>query len=209
MRNIIARRYEQAGATVIVAENGFIGRAPCGGKMYALALGHHNGLGSWRVGEADRFKTLGVELKPWRATGENILILAQRGIGEPGVAMPRDWAATVHRRLSRVTSRPIRLRAHPGLLRTPLEPELENVHAVVTWASGAAIKAIAAGIPCFHELPGWIGAGAARLGIDKIEKPFLGDRTEMFHRLAWAQWSADEIASGEPFKWLLASPSMK
>jgi hypothetical protein len=75
----------------------------------------------------------------------------------------------------------------------------------VTWGSGAAIKAIAAGIPVFHELECWIGAEAATFGINDLEHPFLGDRHLMFHRISWAQWTAEELASGEPFRWLLPS----
>ena len=205
LRHQIAHSYESAGAKVIVAENGYIGRAPDGGKMYALARSHHNGRGHWQVGGDERFAALGVELKPWRERGEHILILAQRGFGEPGVAMPRDWPDKVKRRLRGVTARPVRLRAHPGLLRTPLEPDFENVHACVTWGSGAAIKAIAAGVPVFHELPGWIGAPAARFGLDRIEDPFLGDRLPMFRRLAWAQFSAKEIETGEPIRRCLSA----
>jgi hypothetical protein len=76
----------------------------------------------------------------------------------------------------------------------------------VTWGSGAAIKAIAAGIPVFHELKCWIGAEAAQFGIEDLEHPFLGDRHLMFHRLSWAMWTSEELESGEPFRWLLPSP---
>lgn len=133
-------------------------------------------------------------------------MLLQRGIGEQGVAMPHEWRLDIERRLKAVTKRPIVIRGHPGIDgAAPTEPDFRNVHAVVTWASGAAIKAIAAGVPVFHEFDRWIGAPAARFGIDKIEEPYLGDRLPMFRRLAWAQWTAAEIAKGEPFECLLRS----
>jgi hypothetical protein len=75
----------------------------------------------------------------------------------------------------------------------------------VTWGSGAGIKSIVAGIPVFHEMPNWIGAPAAKLGLDDIEQPFLGDRQPMLNRLAWAQWDLDEIASGEAISWVCRS----
>src|SRR5687768_9343697 len=74
-----AQRYERAGAAVIVAENGWIGRARDGGKLYALARDHHNGAGRWVEGQEDRWARCGVELQPWRSDGESILVLAQRG----------------------------------------------------------------------------------------------------------------------------------
>lgn len=198
-----ARRYEQAGAAVVVAENGWIGRASDGGKLYALCRDQHNGAGRWHVGSEDRWSRLGVELKPWRPDGRHILVLAQRGIGPDGVAMPHGWPEHVASRLRRVTDRPIKVRRHPGVEKTPLEPDLEDCFACVTWASGAAVKALAAGVPVFHEMKDWIAAPAARFGIDAIEQPFLGERLPMFQRLAWAQWSIDEIATGEPFRCLL------
>ncbi|BCH33146.1 hypothetical protein MesoLjLc_50760 [Mesorhizobium sp. L-8-10] len=198
-----ARRYEAAGARVLVAENGFIGKDRRGHQLYALALGHHLGAGTWKEGPADRWAQLGIDLAPWRNGGEEIVILPQRGIGEPGVTMPKDWTGDVVRRIRAVTCRPVRVRPHPGRERTDPFEDLKNAWAAVTWASGAGIKALIAGVPMFHEMPSWIGAPAAKFGISDIESPFVGDRLPMLRRLAWAQWTVDEIESGEPFAWLL------
>lgn len=207
--DVHARRFEAAGATVIVAENGFVGKDAGGHKLYAMCLGHHLGRGTWRVGEADRWTPLGIELKPWRTTGTHILVLAARGIGERGVAQPRSWPTDIAARLAKVTKRPIKVRLHPGIqlrLNDAVMPplDLEDCWACVTWGSGAGIKSTIAGVPVFHELDGWIGAGAARFGIEDLEAPFMGDRLPMLRRMAWAQWSAAEIATGEPIKWLLS-----
>lgn len=205
-----AQRFERAGAKVIVAENAWIGKDASGHKLYAMCLNHHNGAGTWRVGESDRWSTFGIALKPWRADGEHILVLPARGIGEPGIAQSRTWIDDVTRRMATKTKRPVRVRVHPGIklrlndaVLPPLEPDLANCWAVVTWASGAAIKALVAGIPVFYEMPKWIGTDAARQGIEDIEHPFLGDRLPMLQRMAWAMWGSDEIATGKPIKWLL------
>jgi hypothetical protein len=207
-----ARRFESVGARVIVAENGWIGKDRGGHKLYALCLAHHNGAGTWRVGEADRWEAGGYSCRPWRApTGSgHILVLPQRGIGERAISQPPGWTHDVVRRLRRVTGRPIRVREHPGrklklndAVLPPLNPDLEGAWACVTWGSGAGIKALVAGVPVFYEMPKWIGADAAKRGIAEIENPFLGDRLPMLRRLCWAQWSAEEIATGEPIKWLL------
>jgi hypothetical protein len=145
-------------------------------------------------------------LKPWRESGKHIVIIASRGIGEPGVAQPRQWLNDAYAKLQRVTKRPIKVRNHPGDSNADMSADLAGAHAVVTWASGGAIKAIAAGIPAFYGLKHWVGAKAASNDLAAIETPFLGDRLPMFRRLAWAQFTADEIATGWPIKRLLEMP---
>lgn len=99
----------------------------------------------------------------------------------------------------------VRIRQHPGerLPKVPLDMELANAYAVIAWASGGALKAIAQGVPVFYGLPQWIGKDAAKPLCEGVERRFLGDRLPMFERLAWAMWSTDELETGEPFKCLL------
>ena len=203
IRDHYAKQYEAIGAKVIVAENGWIGKTQNGGKLYSLALGWHNGLGQWKVGVPDRWPLLNTRLDPWRSAGDHILVLPSRGIGAPGIGMPREWPLQIVKRLRKQTKRPIKIRPHPGDKNADMTDDLRNCHAVVTWGSGAAVKAIAAGVPAFYELKNWIGAAAARPLGDDLEQPFLGDRLPMFQRLAWCSWTADEISTGEPFLWLL------
>ena len=199
--NDTANRYELAGCPVIICEHGWIGE-----DTYAVALSQHNGLGHWHVGEESRWPGFGIDTKPWRESGDHILVIPQRGMGVPPVAMPRDWSERTVNWLKGITDRPIRVR-NPKHRRTPLEPEFENCHAVVTWASGAGIKAIVAGIPVFYEMLNWIGWPAARFtpATPNIENPYLGERNTMLHSLSWAMWKDTEIATGEPFRCVLQS----
>lgn len=187
--------YEKAGGIVLIAENGYIG------STKAIARSFHNGAGTWYQGEEDRWAKLGIELAPWREDGDHILVLPQRGMGSPGVAMPRNWLASVLLHLSNVTKRPVRVRKHPGQNQCiSLEDDLKGAWAAVTWGSGAGIKSIVAGVPVFHTMGKWIGASAATTNLSDIENPYLGDRLPMLQRLAWAQWTLPEIESGEPFR---------
>ena len=90
-----------------------------------------------------------------------------------------------------------------GLERAPRQPGLEaalvDCHAVVTWASAIAARALVAGVPVLYEAPSLICAGACRRGINGIEAPRYSDRLPALERLAWAQWSLAEIESGLPF----------
>lgn len=201
----ICREFYEVEALVLVAENPWIkANGAKRGGMVALCRDHHNGAGWWPVGEANRWDSFGVELFPWRTRGERVLILPQRGYGEVGVAMPSAWTQNVVGRISQFTTRSTTVRPHPGLYR-PKEPDFSKTWCAVTWASGAAIKALVAGVPVFYEMKNWVGSLAATYGVRDIERPFLGDRLPMFQRLAHAQWFLDEIESGCPFDRFLST----
>lgn len=199
-----AERFESAGRPVFVAENGYLGNDFAGGRWYALSLNQHNGAGFWKVGGPERWDSLGKTLPPWRCTGSEVVILPQRGIGPRGVAMPLEWPQRTLERL-RKYGFPVRIRPHPGIGPcVPLLEDLADAKAVVTWGSGAALKALMAGVPTFADMPGWIGSGASLPVLDLINARYQRHgRTAMFRRLAWAMWRLDEIANGAAFAWLL------
>jgi hypothetical protein len=198
-----ADTYEKAGAKVIVAENGYLGREWRTQRWFALALNRHNGAGTWRIGGPERWDGWNVELAPWRKDGDHILVLPVNPVGSPPVRQPDDWLPKTLELLKRATKRPVRVRKHPGDLppKVSLERDLEGAWCAATWGSGAGIKAIARGIPVFHGCREWIGALAASTGND-FERPYSPDRLPMFRRLAWSIWSAPEVGSGEAFRWL-------
>lgn len=199
-----ADRFERGGGRVIVCENGHLGKTWRDGSWYAMAGGHHGGAGCWGYGGPERWDGWNVELAPWRADGSEIVILAQRGIGEPGVRSPRDWAETTQRRLPGS-----RVRPHPGKggPSVPLEHDLRNARAVVTWHSAAAASALLLGVPVFYDCPSWLGAraGLPLAALLSGAEPKRDDaaRLDMFRNLAWGMWQIDEIKSGVAFNHLL------
>lgn len=180
-----AQRYEAEGLPVLVTENASWGKWFAGDRWYTIARNRHNTAGCFTVGGNERWDSLGVDLKPWRTSGETV-ILAQRGIGSPPTAMPYGW----HR------AQKGRLRLHPGRNKDaiPLEVDLANAGKVITWGSGAALVALAMGIPVESHMPNWIGEQ------DNTDE----GRLAMFRRLAWAQWTLDEIEDGTAFARLLS-----
>ena len=179
----VARQYEARGLPVIVAENAAWGNEFAGQQWYSLARGMHNIAGRFPVGDGERFDRLNVDLASWRNGGERV-VLPQRGIGPAGVAMPRHWPAAQRGRV----------RSHPGTRACmPIEQDLANAGEVVTWGSGAAIKALMWGIRVESHMPNWIAEQ------DNTD----AGRLAMLRRLAWAQWTLQEIESGEPFERLI------
>lgn len=195
-----AQRFERAGAKVLVAENGYLGKMWRGSKWFALAVGHHAGAGWWPDGGSGRWDDWKVELAEWRYGPGDRVVFAQRGIGEPGIASPGGWA---ERMASAVGGR---VRQHPGPNMPPvsLADDLASAEACFTWNSSAALLALMMGVPVFYAHALWIGAQA---GLHVTEWPAVpkrndGDRLAMFRRLAWAQWTADEVRAGVPFVYL-------
>jgi hypothetical protein len=193
------RRWKAAGARVLVAENGLLGKTWRGGEWFSLArdevalsggIVHYGGSARW-----DDWQ---VPLAPWRSGGADTVILAQRGIGSPGVRSPDGWAENVRARIGG------RIRQHPGLTPgIPLEQDLQHASAVVTWSSSAAVQALAMGVPVWHEHPQFFGAAAAQpLSHWGRAEPLRSDdcRLEVFRRVAWAMWTLDEIRTGEPIR---------
>jgi hypothetical protein len=187
----LAKQFESAGANVLVAENGYMGKSHAGNVWYALSRDQHNGAGRWPCSNGDRYRYYGQELKPYRNVGKEVVALPQRGIGPAGVAMPNGWELNLPVKC--------RTRMHPGVRDcVPLLDDLKSAIYVITWGSGAAIKAMAEGIPVFYEFKNWIAKdGATHISKANFEIPQKPDRQKAFEKIYDAMWTLDEIESGE------------
>lgn len=215
----IANRFEAAGAKVLVAENGYLGKGgstpkfdvhphgPGPDDYYALAVGGHNGSGRWPAGSAKRWDALEIELKPRCEDGEKILVCPSRVFGRPDMTMPFDWVKRVTAELKaiNITGLSIIVREHPGNDRPQrsLSEDLKGAIGVVIWASSAGIHALISGVDVIAYAPYWIMNPEGHQGIPWT-KHFARGVPADFHRLASAQWTVREIESGEPFEALKA-----
>lgn len=199
----LATAYERRGKPVLVVENGYAGVQ----KRFAISYNYHNVLSPKMKFECyPRVSPL--NYAPWPGErGDRVLVLPQRGIGPKGVAMPCTWLEDVTKRLESLTDRQIEVRPHPGTDKTgeTLYEALSRAHVVVTWGSGAAIKAALNGIPVLYELPLWAGGKVGVRGLTEqgIESPTLPSCQEFVSDLTWMQWTAAEVAEGLPFWRLL------
>lgn len=184
-----ASKFESHDMKVLVAENASWGNEFAGDQWYHIAATHHNTTGRFPVGGAERWDRLGVSLEPFRVGSGETVILPQRGIGSDPVRMPRMWPKKMQAKTG------FRVRKHPGMRQAvALQHDLRGCSRVITWGSGAAIKALMWGIKVESHMPNWIGEQ------DNTEE----GRLRMFRELAWAQWRIEEISDGEPFARLLA-----
>lgn len=206
-----SRTFEAAGGRVLVVENGYFGRDERGQKLYALHLGMLHGFGKWPRGGPERLDALGLLalFASWRTSGREVVVLAQRGIGvDPVRSTPQD-AEVVATRVRITTGLPVRVRRHPGdhEPEVPLAEDLRDALYVVTHTSAAGLHAMMIGVPCVTTAPWWLGLPAAKYvppessAWPKTPDELVRDdaaRLATFQRIAWAQWTVDEISTGEP-----------
>lgn len=200
----MADSWERQGGTVLVCENGYIGKDEEDRQYYAISVHGHNGSGWFPVGAEDRFSKLNINLQEWRTEGEHILVCGQRGIGTTEMASPPNWHDDMARNLRKITDRPVKVRLHPGnhAPAVPLSDDLRNCWACIIWSSGSGVQSLVKGIPVYVDAPHWICECAA-VDADEFHAvaPMTDDGARMkeMHRMAWGQRSVVEIESGEPF----------
>lgn len=183
-----ARIFSDLELPVIVVENATWGNWFAGQKWYTMARDYHNLAGRFPVGGNERWDSLEIDLAPFRQEGETV-ILPSRGIGPSLHRMPANW-------LERMRSQYpyARVRQHPGKNpKKELMDDLRDSARVVTWGSGAAVKALMWGCAVDSWMPGWIGE------CENNE----ASRLAMLRRLAWGQVTMPEIESGEAFERVL------
>lgn len=202
--------WERAGGTVIVCENGYLGRDALGQQFYAISVHGHNGSGWFPIGDSDRFCKLGVEVEPYKPFGEFLMVRGQRGIGPPAVASPPNWHDEMGRTLRGGQRLPVKIFPHPGNVdpKPTHDDDLRRAQALVIWSSAMGVRALTLGTRVFYDSPHWIcaeagtpvrGAVAADTKEDAWGDSFDIARYKALHKMSWGQRSVAEIESGEPF----------
>jgi hypothetical protein len=217
-----SHRHRRAGGLVLVMENGSIPVIK-GERFWQLAWDGHNGSGTHRTGGPERWHDWGLDITPWRTDGDHILICAQRGVrdNDPEITHPSDWPDRVIRKIRGYTNRPILYRPHPGAprkpclprrdwagltvcdAREPLKTQLRGCWAAVVYTSSAATECLLSGVPVFYDGPNIAMREAASQDFSQINNPRLPDRQGAFERMAWCQWSSDELSNGKAWRWLV------
>jgi len=159
------------------------------------------------------------ELKPWRQTGEHILVLCQRPKGFNMFIDQDNWLEQIIDRIRQYSFRPIHVRMHPGdgtrfkqidrikkrwgdsvVVDTcaNIRESLTNCWCTVGINSTPNVVAAIEGIPGYIEDPvhSW-AADVAFTDLSLIEDPPMMNRSEWIHKIANIHWSNDEVKSGK------------
>lgn len=201
------QRFREQGHSVLVMERGYVGDRQAWTSLAWNGLNNRGTVARIPDDGGERFERhhRGL-LEPWNPAGDYILLVGQVSdamsiLDEQGLA---DWYAT---QASRDWRAPVRFRPHPHahviapVREVPGAPAIEGIFRdvirraskVVTLNSSAAVDALMAGKPTEALDAGSMAWPCVVEGVD---------RQKWAHRLAWRQWSADEIASGFAFDYV-------
>ena len=225
MRNYkqIWQRYRQANKPVIVLEVGGLRR----NKSFKIGINGVNRKADFANQEVDnkRWPLFGHNLKPWKQTGDNILLLGQHDASEQWKGMPsmNVWFEQQINQIRKHTTRPILIRPHPrnpigfdtkkyknvSVARpimdkntiddTNFKDALKNAWAVVNHSSNPAMEAVINGIPVFVSESS-LCYDVGNHSLENINNPKMPDRQDWTNKLSYTEWFPDEIAKGQPWK---------
>jgi hypothetical protein len=178
--------------------------------------------------DSTRAESLGLSLKPWTNSGENILICGQHDRSLQWHDMPKvsNWLIRTIDELRKHTSRPIIFRPHPRCRLPHIEHEFRNVKrqepnqisgtydefdisfrnvwATINYSSNPGIHSVIQGVPAF--------VGQSSLAYDvandidflhEIENPLKPDRQQWLNEYAYTEWTEEEIKKGSPLERIL------
>jgi len=163
-------------------------------------------------------KNIGISLKPWRSSGNHILICLQRngGWSMRGFNV-LEWLDETIKKIRKYSNRPIIVRPHPGdkkirgLLKINhanvklsnsinLLDDLRSSWATVVYNSSPAVASSIEGIPVFitdTEPENSQAYLISNTDLSLIESPILKDRQLWIEKISMCHWNFNELRSGE------------
>jgi len=155
----------------------------------------------------DRFKKFNKTFTPWKKTGSKILVAAPDEKPCKFYGVTKDqWVADTVAKIKEHTNREVVVRERAPkridrIATDTLQQALDNdVFALVTFNSVAAIESVFHGIPAFTMAPANAASPVALQDLSKIESPYYPDKDKLYAwgcHLAYGQFHITELKSGE------------
>ena len=166
-------------------------------------------------------RDLNLNLKPWRTSGNHILLCLQRNGGWSMRGLDViQWMNLTIASIRKYSNRPIIVRAHPGdkkiksilkinhknvslSTKENLVDDLRGAWATVVYNSSPSVASIIEGVPAFltDTVPQHSQSfDVANTDISNIENPVMPDKQPWVERLAMCHWNFDELKSGEAWQ---------
>ena len=160
----------------------------------------------------DRFKKFNKKFTPWKTNGRKILVAAPDEKPCKFYGVDKDeWIKQTVETIKKYTDRPVEVRQRAPkridrIANDTLQQALDqDVFALVTFNSVAAIESIFYGIPAFTLAPN-AASPVSLQDISKINEPSYADNDKLYAwacHLAYGQFHTNELKSGQAMEMLL------
>jgi hypothetical protein len=158
----------------------------------------------------DRFQQFNKKFVPWKKTGRKILIAAPDEKPCRFYGIDRDtWLKETVNTIKNYTDRPVEIRERSKnridrTVNDTLHQALDNdVFALVTFNSVAAIESIFYGIPAFTLAPVNAASPVSLQDLNQIENPYYADKDKLYAwacHLSYGQFHVNELKDGSALK---------
>jgi hypothetical protein len=164
-------------------------------------------------------RNLNLTLKPWRTSGNHILICLQRNGGwSMGGLHVVSWLNTTIEKIRTINKKiPIIVRPHPGDKKSKqylkithknvflstnisIKDDLKNAWATVVYNSSPSVASIIEGVPSFLTDPSPKNSQTfevANINLENLNDPIMPDRQAWIEKLSMCHWNFHELKSGE------------
>jgi hypothetical protein len=160
----------------------------------------------------DRFKKFNKKFSPWKKDGRKILVAApdEKPCKFYGVTKD-EWVKQTVATIKQYTDRPVEVRERAAkridrIANDTLQNALDNdVFALVTYNSVAAIESIFYGIPTFTLAPANAASPVSLQDLSQIDNPYYADHDKLYAwacHLAYGQFHNLELSSGRALELL-------
>jgi len=160
----------------------------------------------------DRFRKFDKKFQPWKKLGRKILIAApdEKPCRFYGIDK-KTWVNDTVEIIKKYTDRPIIIRERAKnridrISNDTLQQALDNdVFALVTYNSVAAIESVFHGIPVFTLAPVNAASPVGSQDLSQIENPYYADKDKLYAwacHLAYGQFHVSELKDGSALKLL-------
>jgi hypothetical protein len=160
----------------------------------------------------DRFKQFNKKFNSWKKTGRTILIAAPDDKPCRFYGIDKEtWVEQTVNEIKKYTDRPIIVRERAAkridrISTDTLQQALDNdVFALVTYNSVAAVESIFHGIPTFTLAPANAASPVALQDLSLIESPYYPDQDKLYAwgcHLSYGQFHLTELKNGQAKRYL-------
>ena len=217
LKHKIMKRCWEEGRTFYYVDTGYFGNErtssnPNGWKYWHRIVKNNLQHSEIIPRPADRFQKFSKKFSSWKKDGRKILVAAPDEKPCKFYGTTKDeWIEQTVNEIKKYTDRPVEVRERlpkriDRISTDTLQQALDNdVFALVTFNSVAAIESVFHGIPAFTLAPANAASPVSLQDLSKIENPYYPSEDKLFEwgcHLAYGQFHVSEMRDGRAIKML-------